>query len=35
MPQYRWIEFRIGVHCGYFIIIDDNGIFRDGVNIGN
>src|SRR5205085_6693343 len=32
VPQQLRIEFRIGIHGGD-IIIDDNDIFRDGVNI--
>jgi adenylate cyclase len=31
-PQNNRIKFRIGIHVGD-IIIDDNGIFGDGVNI--
>jgi adenylate cyclase len=33
VPQDQRIEFRIGIHVGDIIIIDDNDIFGDGVNI--
>src|ERR1019366_448473 len=33
LPQDQRIEFRIGIHVGDIIIIDDNDIFGDGVNI--
>ena len=32
IPQFKRIEFRIGIHLGD-IILDDNDIFGDGVNI--
>ena len=33
VPQDKRIEFRIGIHVGGIIIIDDNDIFGDAVNI--
>jgi adenylate cyclase len=33
VPQDTRIEFRIGIHVGDIIIIDDDDIFGDGVNI--
>jgi TolB-like protein/class 3 adenylate cyclase/Tfp pilus assembly protein PilF len=33
VPQEVRLEFRIGIHVGDIIIIDDNDIFGDGVNI--
>jgi hypothetical protein len=33
VPEAKRIEFRIGIHVGDIIIIDDNDIFGDGVNI--
>jgi adenylate cyclase len=33
VPQENRIEFRVGIHVGDIIIIDDNDIFGDGVNI--